>query len=159
MILDEAYVELADHKVNPDINIRRPNVIHMRTFSKAYGMAGQRVGYAVGHPGLIGSFDKIRNHFGVNRLGQIAALSALNDQAYLEDVISKTYSGRNRLAKIAVSHGLTPIPSQTNFVTMDCGDVGRANAVLKALLDQRIFVRKPMVAPQGQMYSCICFGA
>ena len=150
MILDEAYVELADHKVNPDINIRRPNVIHMRTFSKAYGMAGQRVGYAVVHPGLIGSFDKIRNHFGVNRLGQIAALSALKDQAYLEDVISKTYSGRNRLAKIAVSHGLTPIPSQTNFVTMDCGDVGRANGVLKALLDQRIFVRKPMVAPQDR---------
>ena len=150
MILDEAYVELADRSVNPDIDIGRSNVIHMRTFSKGYGMAGQRVGYAISAPAVIKSFDKIRNHFGVNRLGQMAALAALKDQDYLEDVVNRTIAGRQRLAEIARDNGLAPIESQTNFVTMDCGHVDRANAILTGLIDKRIFVRKPMVAPQDR---------
>ncbi|MEM9717528.1 MAG: aminotransferase class I/II-fold pyridoxal phosphate-dependent enzyme, partial [Pseudomonadota bacterium] len=94
--------------------------------------------------------DKIRNHFGVNRLGQIAALAALQDQSYLADIIEKTLAGRARLAKIAEGNGLISIPSQTNFVTMDCGGVDRANLILNALIEERIFVRKPMVAPQDR---------
>ncbi|MEM9715056.1 MAG: pyridoxal phosphate-dependent aminotransferase [Pseudomonadota bacterium] len=150
MILDEAYIELADPGTNPAIDVTRSNVIHARTFSKAYGMAGQRVGYLIGAPSFISELDKIRNHFGVNRLGQIAALAALQDQSYLSDVIEKTRAGRARLARIAGDNGLIPIPSQTNFVTMDCGGVDRANRILTALIEERFFVRKPMVPPQDR---------
>ncbi|MEO0342213.1 MAG: aminotransferase class I/II-fold pyridoxal phosphate-dependent enzyme [Pseudomonadota bacterium] len=150
MILDEAYLELADHAVNPAIDLSRRNVLHMRTFSKAYGMAGQRVGYVIGAPEFVQSLNKIRNHFGVNRLGQMAALAALKDQDYLQWVLARTKAGRVRLAKIAEAKGLAPIESHTNFVTMDCGTVDRANAILNALIARRIFVRKPMVAPQDR---------
>ena len=113
-------------------------------------MAGQRVGYVIGAPELIQTLDKIRNHFGVNRLGQMAALAALQDQDYLETVLAQTKAGRRRLAEIAQFNGLVPLQSHTNFVTMDCGSVDRANAILNALIARRIFVRKPMVPPQDR---------
>jgi histidinol-phosphate aminotransferase len=67
-----------------------PRVIRMRTFSKGYGMAGLRVGYAIGHPSLIRSFDKVRNHFGIGRIAQAGALAALADQAWLAKVARRS---------------------------------------------------------------------
>ena len=77
LILDEAYVEFAPENAVPKIAIDDPRVIRMRTFSKAYGMAGARVGYAMGRAETITAFDKIRNHFGMNRAAQTAARRAL----------------------------------------------------------------------------------
>ncbi|PCH94140.1 MAG: histidinol-phosphate aminotransferase [Rhodobacteraceae bacterium] len=151
LILDEAYSEFAPRGTLPAIDIENPQVIRMRTFSKAYGLAGARVGYAIGQADLIKNFDKVRNHFGMNRSAQIGALAALNDQDYLEHVISQVQSARERLYAIAHKHGLTAIPSATNFVAIDCGKDGDyAKAVLNQLLERGVFVRMPFVAPQDR---------
>ena len=83
LILDEAYIEFAPDGTAVQVAIDDPRIIRMRTFSKGYGLAGTRVGYALGAQDLIGQFEKIRNHFGMNRAAQSAAEAALNDQAWL----------------------------------------------------------------------------
>ena len=119
LCLDEAYCEFAPAGTTPTIDVSNPQVIRFRTFSKAYGMAGARIGYAIGEARVIKSFDKIRNHFGVNRI-----------------------------AAIGRANGLKPLPSATNFVTMDCGrDGAYARKVLAELVNRDVFVRMPGVAP------------
>lgn len=145
LILDEAYGETAPASALPAIDVSRPNVLRMRTFSKAYGLAGMRCGYALGAESQITAFDKIRNHFGMNRMVQIAALAALADQPYLNAVVARIIAGRDRIAAIAARNGLAAIPSATNFVTIDCGrDGAYAASVLSGLIERDIFVRKPM---------------
>lgn len=145
LILDEAYGETAPASALPAVDVSRPNVLRMRTFSKAYGLAGMRCGYALGAESQITAFDKIRNHFGMNRMVQIAALAALTDQPYLNAVVARIIAGRDRIAAIAARNGLTAIPSATNFVTIDCGRGGTyAASVLSGLIERDIFVRKPM---------------
>ena len=147
--LDEAYVEFAPTGTAPPFDTDDPRVIRMRTFSKAYGMAGARVGYTIGAPELIKAFDKIRNHFGVNRMAQAGALAALADRPYLQSVISQVDAARKRIGAIAAECGLAAVPSATNFVAVDCGGDGEfARAVLNALISRDIFVRMPFVAPQ-----------
>jgi histidinol-phosphate aminotransferase len=151
LILDEAYVEFAPEGTAPLIDIEDPRVIRMRTFSKAYGMAGARVGYALGATELITNFEKIRNHFGMNRAAQEGALAALGDQTYLNETVAKVAAARQKIDDIAQEHGLTTLPSATNFVAIDCGaDAEFATGVLKALIAQGIFVRMPFVAPQNR---------
>lgn len=77
LVLDEAYIEFAPEGTAPALNTDDPRVVRMRTFSKAYGMAGARVGYAIGQADLITAFNKIRNHFGMCRMSQAGALAAL----------------------------------------------------------------------------------
>lgn len=148
LILDEAYVEFAPQGTAPAIDANDPRVIRMRTFSKAFGMAGARIGYAIGIAETIVAFAKVRNHFGVSRASQAGALAALNETAWLADTLAQVAAGRDQLADIARTNGLTPLPSATNFVTMDCGaDGAHARAVLSALGELDIFVRMPFVAP------------
>lgn len=110
LILDEAYGETGPASAMPPIDTARPNVLRMRTFSKAYGLAGIRCGYAVGEALAIAYFEKIRDHYGVSRMAQIAGLAALSDQAYLHEVIAKVAAGRERIAGIARENGLSPSP-------------------------------------------------
>jgi histidinol-phosphate aminotransferase len=146
LVLDEAYGELGPASALPPIDISRPNVIRMRTFSKAYGLAGIRCGYAVAEAQVIRDFEKIRNHYGVSRMAQIAGVEALADQDYLQSVVARVAAGRRRIAEIAEANGLKPLPSATNFVTIDCGGDGAfALKVLQALLARDVFIRKPMV--------------
>lgn len=145
LILDEAYAEFAPESAIPPIDVSRPNVLRMRTFSKTYGLAGMRCGYAIGHASAVTPFDKIRNHFGQSRMTQVAALAALQDQTYLNAVVQKVISARNRINQIAATQGLTALPSATNFVAIDCGRDGAfALRVLQELSGRDIFVRKPM---------------
>ncbi|RWC95989.1 MAG: pyridoxal phosphate-dependent aminotransferase [Mesorhizobium sp.] len=145
LVLDEAYGELGPASALPPIDVSRPNVVRMRTFSKAYGLAGIRCGYAVAEPQVIRDFEKIRNHYGVSRMAQIAGLEALADQDYLESVVTRVAAGRRRIAAIAEANGLKPLPSATNFVTIDCGSDGAfALKVLQGLLSRDVFIRKPM---------------
>jgi len=145
LILDEAYGETAPPSALPPLDLSRPNVIRMRTFSKAYGLAGIRCGYAIADAGVIADFEKVRNHYGVSRMAQLAGAAALADRDYLAGVVSRVVQGRDRVARIAQRNGLTPIPSATNFVTMDCGSDGNfALKVLQGLLERDVFVRKPM---------------
>ncbi|RUZ61129.1 aminotransferase class I/II-fold pyridoxal phosphate-dependent enzyme, partial [Mesorhizobium sp. M7A.F.Ca.CA.002.06.1.1] len=146
LVLDEAYGELGPASALPPIDISRPNVIRMRTFSKAYGLAGIRCGYAIAEAQVIRDFEKIRNHYGVSRMAQIAGVEALADQHYLQSVVARVAAGRRRIAGIAEANGLKPLASATNFVTIDCcGDGAFALKVLQALLSRDVFIRKPMV--------------
>jgi histidinol-phosphate aminotransferase len=150
LILDEAYCETGPATCLPahDAFLDRPNIIRTRTFSKAYGLAGSRVGYVIGTEGTVSAFDKIRNHFGLNRIGVAAAIAALKDQSYLEEVIGKIKAARETLAHIARDNGLVPLPSATNFVTMDCGRDGvYARAIVDGLMEHGVFIRMPGVAP------------
>lgn len=144
LLLDEAYCETATDFALPRLDIARANVVRTRTFSKAYGLAGMRVGYAIGEAGFIAAFDRVRNHFGVTRLGQVAALAALADQDWLQHVVARVAGARQRLYRIAEDSGLGAVPSQANFVALDCGrDGDYAVRVLKALEARGVFVRKP----------------
>lgn len=148
LVLDEAYADLAPDGTVPAIAADHPQVIRLRTFSKGYGMAGARVGYALAEPALAGAFDKVRNHFGLGRISQIGALEALRDQDWLADVRSRTIAARARVSGIAVANGLTPLPSATNFVTVDCGRDGDfARAVLRETVARGVFIRMPGVPP------------
>ncbi|MBU2981964.1 pyridoxal phosphate-dependent aminotransferase [Lentibacter algarum] len=157
LVLDEAYVEFAPEGTAADVDINDPRVIRMRTFSKAYGMAGARVGYALGAPELIMAFNKIRNHFGMNRASQAGALAALADQEYLSQTLVHVAQARLKITQIAEDNGLTTLPSATNFVAVDCGRDGAfAKAVLDGLVARGVFVRMPFVAPQNRCIRISC---
>jgi len=157
LVLDEAYIELAPADAAPLMNTSESRVIRLRTFSKAYGMAGARVGYAIGPKPLISAFNRVRNHFDISRISQAGALAALADQSWLNEVQDKTETARNRLYNIALDNGLKPIPSSTNFVTIDCGADGTfASGVLEALIAEGIFVRMPSVAPLDRCIRISC---
>jgi len=160
LVLDEAYVDFAPQGTAPPLDPSDPRVIRMRTFSKAYGMAGARVGYALGHPDLIDAFNRIRNHFGMARISQAGALAALHDQDWLAEVVARTAAARARIADIAAENGLITLPSATNFVAVDCGGDGAfARAVLNGLITRDIFVRMPFAAPQNRCIRVGCGAA
>ena len=157
LILDEAYIDLAPDGTAAEISPDDPRVIRMRTFSKGYGMAGARVGYAIAAAPLVKAFDKIRNHFGMSRISQAGALAALSDQTWLNEVRAKVHTARETLGQIARQNGLTPLASATNFVTIDCGKDGVfARAVLQQLVARGIFVRMPFVPPQDRCIRVSC---
>ena len=148
LALDEAYVEFAPEGTAPPLDPDDPRLIRFRTFSKAHGLAGLRIGYAIGRPDLIAAFDRVRNHFGVNRLAQAAALAALADQGWLAEVQRRVAASREEIGRIAALHGLTALPSAANFVAVDCGRDGAfARRVLEGLVARGVFVRMPGVAP------------
>lgn len=157
LILDEAYIECAPDGTSPALSFDDPRLIRLRTFSKAYGLAGARVGYAVGNPELINAFNKVRNHFGMNRSAQEGALAALADQTWLRSVLARISSSRLRIGSIARECGLKPVQSATNFVAIDCGRDGAfAKRVLDQMLARGIFVRMPFVAPQNRCIRVSC---
>jgi len=144
IMLDEAYGELAPDDGLPPIDTSKSNLLRLRSFSKAYGLAGIRVGYAIGPKRLIGAFNRVRNHFGVNRLAQAAAMAALADQDYLRTAKANIAAARTRIAEIAADNGLTALPSATNFVAVDCGRNGAyALKILEELAQLGVFIRKP----------------
>ena len=150
LLLDEAYVDYTDEAadpINPAVDTGDPRVIRFRTFSKAWGMAGMRIGYAIGHRDVIAGFERVRNHFGVNRLAQVAALASLEDDAHLARVRRAVADGQRTIEALADAHGVPWVPSSTNFVALDFGDAARASMVMERLLDAGIFLRKPAVPP------------
>jgi histidinol-phosphate aminotransferase len=147
LFLDEAYAEFAPPGAPPRV-ADDPRVVRFRTFSKAHGLAGLRVGFAFGAAETVAAFDKIRNHFGVGRVAQAGALAALGAQDWLASVTARTLAARDRLGRIAEGCGLRPLPSATNFVTIDCGgDAALARRVLRGVLDRDVFIRAPGAAP------------
>ena len=151
LVLDEAYVDLAPVGTAAPVAADDPRVIRMRTFSKAYGLAGLRVGYAIAAPGLASAFDKLRNHFGVGRIAQAGALAALHDQGYLGLVREQVATARRHLIDISAENGCVALPSATNFTCVDLGRDGDfARAVLRVLTDSGVFVRMPAVAPHDR---------
>ena len=146
LILDEAYLEFAPES-GLALRPGDPRLIRMRTFSKAYGMAGQRIGYAVATPETIAAFDRVRLHFGVGRVAQAGALAALHDRGFLEGVLDEVARGREEYAAAASALGLHALPSEANFVAIDLGSPERSRTVVDALLARGVFVRRPGAPP------------
>lgn len=115
LILDEAYVDFAAEN-SLDFALKYPHVIVARTFSKAYSLCFQRIGYMVGHPRLIEALDKVRDSYNVNGLGQIAALATLEDLDYYRRNFEKICRTRDTFTLDLVDLGFQVIPSQTNFI-------------------------------------------
>ncbi len=124
-----------------------PQVVRMRTFSKAYGSAGARVGYAICDPSIVQTFQNIRQHFGVNRNGQVAALASLEDDEFIRSVVAEVERGREEYYALAERHGLRSVPSLTNFVCIEIGTKAEAEAFLEELLRRGVFLRKPSAPP------------
>ena len=148
LCLDEAYSDFVDQEELAELDVSKKNVIRFRTFSKAYGLAGLRVGYGIGDPLIISAFNKVRNHFGVNKIGQVAALTALKDQNHLKKTLKKVEESKAGIRDIFKNFGFSSLESKTNFVAIDSGkDNNYAKKLLEALIKNKIFVRMPGVAP------------
>ncbi len=147
LILDEAYADFLDPVEIPAIDVSNPCVIRMRTFSKAHGLAGARVGYAIAHPALITGLNKIRNQFEVTRVSQAGALAAFQDPQYVGQVVAEVAAGKADIAKIASKHGFTALPSATNFVAIDVGGHEQATRMMAELGRRGVFIRMPGAAP------------
>jgi histidinol-phosphate aminotransferase len=147
LILDEAYGDFVPPSELVPLDVANPRVLRMRTFSKAYGLAGARVAYALGAPGVARVFDRIRLHFGVNRAAQAGALAALEETAFVADVVAAVARGRDEYRALAARHGLATLPSHTNFVCFDLGSRARAEAMVAAMLERGVFIRKPGAPP------------
>lgn len=152
LVLDEAYADFAPKGGLPTIDPENPNVLRLRTFSKAHGMAGMRIGYGVTARETIRAFDKIRPHFGVNRVAQAGALASVHDRGFVEGVVAEVADGRAEYAALARELGFVALPSYTNFVTIDVGGHGRALRLVELLLDRDVFIRMPGAAP---LHRCI----
>ncbi len=133
-----------------------PHVLVARTFSKAYSLCFQRVGYFVGHPELIAALDKIRDSYNVNGLGQIAAEASLADPAYYRANFKKLINTRERLAEELTRLGFRVLPSQTNFILAQPPGLA-ARGWLEELRARRILVRW-FSAPEINQYLRITIG-
>jgi histidinol-phosphate aminotransferase len=144
VVVDEAYIEYAtDPALVSAVALlpRHPNLLVMRTFSKAHGLAGLRVGYACGHAGLLAVMDRVRESFNVNLPGLAAAKAALGDHGHLAGVREATAVERDWVAAQLLRRGLGVGPSQTNFLLVDFGcDASTIEAALLA----RDVVPRPM---------------
>lgn len=151
LLLDEAYCDFTPHDAIPPIDADDTHIIRLRTFSKAHGMAGARIGYAVAAEPTIRAFDKVRLHFGVSLLAQEGALASLGDPDYLNGVVAEVAAGRREYADLGQSLGLPTLPSATNFVAFDTGSPTRARALMEALAARDVFVRMPGAPPLDRL--------
>jgi histidinol-phosphate aminotransferase len=142
VVLDEAYYEYVDAVEYPNSLAwlsRYPNLIVTRTFSKAYGLAGLRIGYALSHRDLAGLMNRVRPPFNVNSLALAAATVALQDQEHIQRSQAMNRTGMAQLTAAFTALGLDYIPSVGNFVTVDVGQSG--GKVYEALLQRGVIVR------------------
>jgi histidinol-phosphate aminotransferase len=141
-VLDEAYAEFVDDPGYPNAAAllrRYPNLIVLRTFSKIYGLAGLRVGYALASPDIIACFNQVREPFPVDRLAQAAAEATMDDEAYVRGSFENNRAGRAWLSQALTDMGLRVIPSQANFVLVELGRP--ADEVARQLLPHGVIVR------------------
>jgi histidinol-phosphate aminotransferase len=141
VVLDEAYNEY----LPPDLRVdtvkwlkRHPNLVITRTFSKAYGLAGLRVGYAMAHPSIADLMNRVRQPFNVNSIALTAAAAALDDMEFVARSYAENRSGMKRIEEGARALGLEYIPSFGNFIAIR---VGKAGEVFKRLLKRGVIVR------------------
>ena len=141
VVVDEAYFEYVDKASYPDSSSwlsRFPNLIVTRTFSKAYGLAGLRVGYALSHPHIADLLNRVRQPFNVNMVAQVAAVAALGDDEHLQQSIRRNREGMEQLVSGFRKLGLPYIESAGNFVAVETG-LGMER--YEALLQKGIIVR------------------
>src|SRR5687768_12384002 len=141
VVLDEAYNEYLTPDLRSDtvkLIKRHPNVVVTRTFSKAYGLAGLRVGYAIAHPSVADVMNRVRQPFNVNSIALAAARAALDDMEFVARSYAENLQGMRQLEEGAKKLGLDYIPSHGNFLTIR---VGKASDIYKKLLKRGVIVR------------------
>jgi histidinol-phosphate aminotransferase len=139
VVLDEAYVDFAKENAM-SLALKHPHVLVARTFSKAYSLCFQRVGYFVGNPELIEALQKIRDSYNVNGLGQVAAIATLDDLPYYRRNFRKIILTREWLTSELTRLGFEVTPSQTNFILV-VPPRFPAETWLKNLRERKILVR------------------
>jgi histidinol-phosphate aminotransferase len=141
VVMDEAYYEFVTAKDYPQTldYVGTRKVLITRSFSKAYGLAGLRVGYGVAHPEIAAALEVAREPFNVNSLAQAAAAAALDDRAFLKATLALMREGRWYLERELKALQLLPIPGSTNFVLVDCGS--QAAQVVQGLFQRGVIVR------------------
>ena len=141
-IFDEAYFEVMPEEMKPDVlkHIRagKENIIVLRTFSKAYGLAGLRIGYAVAHPELISLLNKVRQPFNVNAMAQAAAMAALDDVTHLTKTREMVFQGLEFFEREFSALGIETVPSGANFILVKTGN-GRE--IFEELQKRKVIVR------------------
>jgi len=141
VVIDEAYNEYLHANLRaPTVAWlkRHPNLVLSRTFSKAYGLAGLRVGYALAHPSVADLMNRVRQPFNVNGVALAAAVAALNDMEFVARSYADNLQGMRQIEEGARALGLDWIPSYGNFITVR---VGRAAEIYKRLLKRGVIVR------------------
>ncbi len=142
VVLDEAYIEFADDPEVPhglEYLAEDRLLVGLRTFSKAYGLAGLRVGYGYGPSELMDFLNRLRLPFNVNRLAQVGARAALGDTEFLERTRELVRKGRSFLCQELTRLGLTYVPTQANFILIQVGRPGRE--VYQAMLREGVIIR------------------
>lgn len=142
VVVDQAYAEFVRDPAYPDCTqwlARWPRLVTLRTFSKIYGLAGLRVGYAVANRDVVQYLDRVRMPFNVNGVAQAAALAALDDEEFVERSRQLVWQGVDFLTRKLPELGITVLPSQGNFVFADLGRP--AAPVYEALLKRGVIVR------------------
>ena len=143
-VFDEAYFELVPEALQADIiaHIRagRKNVMVLRTFSKAYGLAGLRIGYGIAHPDVIETLNHVRQPFNANAMAQAAALAALDDDAHIAATREMVFKGLDLFAAQLplIGDGLEFVPSYTNFILVKTGNGAR---IFEELQKRKVIVR------------------
>lgn len=149
--VDEAYIEYATAEDFPDalqLRALHPNLVVLRTFSKIYGLAGLRLGYAVAPRELVYYLDCVRAPFNVNGVAQGAGLAALGDREHLHKSRDLNARERDRMSAVLTELGVRVVPSQANFLLLDLARP--ATAIYEALLQRGVIVR-----PLGMLPSCL----
>jgi len=145
VVLDEAYNEYLPHDLKADSTRwlkRHPNLVITRTFSKAYGLAGLRVGYALAHPSVADVMNRVRQPFNVNSMALAAAAAALDDMEFVARSYADNLQGLRQLEEGAKRLGLDFIPSYGNFITVRVAQGGKSAAeIYKRLLRRGVIVR------------------
>ncbi len=143
-VLDEAYLEYArqPHEQDTLTWLREfPNLVIVRTFSKAYGLAALRIGYSVSAPAIAELLNRIRQPFNVNTLAQRAAVAALDDPGWVAQAVATNRDGMQMLRSALEGQGLTAVPSRGNFLLVDMGSAENAMACNEHLLRNGVIVR------------------
>lgn len=147
LVIDQAYGEYVapeDEDGGMELAAAHTNVLVTRTFSKIYGLAGERIGWGTAAPGIIASLNRIRGPFNVSNTGQAMALAALTDQDFVEE--SRLHNARERARFVAAiealgDYGLKPVPSQANFVLILFEGALSAEAAYEGLMERGYIVR------------------
>jgi histidinol-phosphate aminotransferase len=145
VVLDEAYIDFVEPAERIDVQslIRKPEgipaVVALRTFSKAFGLAGLRVGFGIMHPDIAALLHRVRQPFNINLPGQIGALAALEDKEHYDTTMNGTRQGRQWLSEQVRALGCKPYPSHTNFFLIDVR--GDATVLFEAMLHKGVIVR------------------
>lgn len=144
VVMDEAYIEYVTRPDYPDLlpELRngRQNLILLRTFAKIYGLAGLRLGYAYGHPDVIGYLHRARPVFNVNALSQVAGVAALDDVEHVARSRAHAETCRTFFLRELAALGLQPVPSETNFVAVEVGN----DAAVTSMLQEHGFTVTPL---------------